>query len=272
MRQRRAASQLAAEIAWQTRIVRRNRGMLLTVFVFPAIFLVLFNVLTGDRPLPGRGAVHFSQFSTPGLAALVVILSCYVNLATGIVIARDEGVLKRVRGTPLRSWIYLGGWVGASTLTALLSVVTITLVSVALFELRIAWGAVPGLLLTIVLGAACFCALGLAVTAVIPSAPAAAPVANGSIFPLVLISDIFFPLEGGPEWLRKAASWLPLKHFAAALQGQVTAEPSGVALPWEHLGVMLAWFVVGMLLALRTFRWEPPSPAERPARARRGAA
>jgi len=114
----------------------------------------------------------------------------------------------------------------------------------------------PAFVVTLVAGAAAFCSLGLAVTSFIPNADAAPAVVNGSILPLLFISDVFIPDEQAPEWLRTFASLFPVKHYSEAMQHAFHA-PTGAGFRWFDIAVVAAWGVAALLYAARSFSWEP---------------
>ena len=109
--------------------------------------------------------------------------------------------------------------------------------------------------LTLVLGAASFCALGVAVASVISNAEAAPAVAQLVLFPLLFLSGTYLPIHS--QLLNRIAGWLPVRPFNEALTGPF-AEHSGPS--WRHLGVLAAWGVA------RRHRRHPPVPLEPAAR------
>jgi ABC-2 type transport system permease protein len=115
---------------------------------------------------------------------------------------------------------------------------------------------VLGLFVTLALGAACFCALGLAVSGVCPNADAAPAIVNFSIFPLLFISGIFFPLDTAPRWLSSVAKLFPMQRLADGLQYAFDPRTPGMGFNGGDLLVLLAWTIGGSLLAFRLFRWD----------------
>src|SRR4029450_11189398 len=111
----------------------------------------------------------------PGMLAFAVISTCYTGLVTGVAINRDEGLLKRVRGRPLPPWVYITARAPPAVSFSMVSAVVMVLVAVLLFHVEVIGRTLPAAVVTLLLGAACFCALGLAAGAVIPHG-AAAPV------------------------------------------------------------------------------------------------
>jgi ABC-2 type transport system permease protein len=115
----------------------------------------------------------------------------------------------------------------------------------------------PAAAVTLLLGAACFCSLGMAVAAVIPNGEAAPVIANFTFFPVAFVSDLFFTTAGAPAWVSTVGSIFPVKHFALALEGTFNPFVHGSGFQWGHLGMMVLWMVAGVVVAVRFFRWEP---------------
>ncbi len=235
------------QVRFENRAFWRNPAAAFFTFVFPLMFMVIFNVLIG------RGSGDASRFYTPAIIVFAVITATYTNLAMSVTMARDEGILKRMRGTPLPAWSYLAGRIIHAVVIAVLLVVIVAAFGALFYNVAVPWAHLPVLTLTLVLGAASFCALGLALTAFIPNADAAPAVVNATILPLLFISNVFIRLDGAPAWIDTLSSVFPVRHFANAM----LAIYAGTGLAWSDLGVIAAWGAAGVLLALRFFSWEP---------------
>ena len=157
------------QIRYENRAFWRNPLSAFFVFVFPLMFLVIFNLLFGTRELvlPG-GTTNTSTFYVPAIVAMSVIYTCFNNVSIGVCFARDQGLLKRIHGTPLPGWAFLFGRIVHSILLAILLVAIVTAVGALFYGVDVPTNTVPAFLLTLTVGAATFCALGLAITAVIP--------------------------------------------------------------------------------------------------------
>lgn len=245
------------ETRHQSRVFWRVPISAFFTFAFPLMFLVLFDLLNGNSTIDALGGLRFAQFFTPSLAVFGMVTAAYTNLAIQTSIARDEGVLKRVRGTPLPPWIFMAGKIGSALWVGVSSVVVMFAVGAGFFHVTILWNRVPVAFLILVVGAACFSALGLAAAAVAPNAQAAPAVANATILPLAFVSGIFFPLEGGPHWLVTAAGIFPLRPFAASFTAALNPLIPPPSVPWGDLAIMAVWFAAGLVLAVRFFSWEP---------------
>lgn len=252
-----AASLALRQVGYENRSFWRNPAAAFFTIFFPLMFLMIFNLLLGNDevPFPG-GSVSGSTFFVPAIAAFALVTACYTNLAMGITFSRDQGVLKRKRGTPLPPISFLAGRIIHATLIGLLMVGVVTLVGVVVFGVDIPASHLPALALVVVVGAASFCALGLAITCVIPNADAAPAVVNISIFPLLFISGIFIPLDDVPAWVEKVAGVFPVKPLAEAIRAPFNPFANGDVIEWSDLAVVALWGAAGLIVAARFFTWE----------------
>ena len=246
------------QVVYENRSFWRNPPSAFFTFVMPLMFLVIFNLVFGNEEfdLP-EGSVNLSTFYVPAIAALSVITASYTNIAMGVSIARDRGLLKRVRGAPLPPWAFLFGKIAHATLIALLLVTIVIIAGVLAFDVDVPSETMPAFILTLAVGAAAFSSLGLAITAVITNADASPAIVNGTILPLLFISDVFIRTEDAPSWLNAVADVFPIKHFSEALQTAFNPFETGAGFEFGHLAVMAAWGIAGLLIAVRFFSWEP---------------
>lgn len=246
------------QIRFENRAFWRNPPAAFFTFVFPLMFLVIFNVLFGSRDFTRFGpTVKAATFFVPAIIAFSVITACFTNIAIGVTFLRDLGVLKRIRGTPLPAWSFLLGRIAHALIIATLLVVITSAFGVVFYDVKLPGHTTPAFLVTLAVGAASFAALGLAMTARIPNPEAAPAVVNASILPLLFISDIFIPLEDAPGWLTALSNVFPVKHFSSALLHAFNPFEKGAGFAWGDLGVIGAWGLAGAILAVRTFSWEP---------------
>ena len=243
---------------YENRAFWRNPAAAFFTFVFPFMFLVIFNVVFGDSEIEVKGgSVDTSTFYVPAILALSVISACYTNVAMLIAFSRDAGVLKRVRGTPLPAVAFLLGRILQATSVALLLVLIVIGAGVVFYGVDAPTDRLPALVVTLLVGAAAFCALGLAISALIPNADAAPAVVNASVLPMLFISNVFIPTESAPAWLNDFASLFPVVHFAGALHTAFSPFTTGAGFEVKGLIVMALWGLLGLALSVRYFSWEP---------------
>jgi ABC-type multidrug transport system permease subunit len=187
-----------------------------------------------------------------GMIAWAVIVTSMVFMPDAIARARDQGILKRLRGTPLQTGVYFAGRFASTLLLVLATAVLILLAGLLWFDLEIAWSAMPLALGLLILGAATLAACGLLLAAVLPSSKAVTAVGLGLAIPLAFFSDVF-AIDVVPAWMSTVGSFFPLKHLANALSSAL--DPTGASVSWLAITVMTAWLLVTGLLAARLFRW-----------------
>jgi ABC-2 type transport system permease protein len=237
----------------------RNPASAFFTFAFPLMFLVIFTALLGGDVVevaPGV-VIEEDRYFVAAMGTFAVISATYTNLAIGIAFTRDAGILKRTRGTPLPAWIYVTGRVIHAVLISLVLIAITAAFGAGFYGADLPTGTnLVQFLVTIIIGAIAFSALGLATTAIVPNADAAPPIVNAIILPLLFLSGIFIPLgEDAPQWLKTVGNIFPVKHFSEASMGSFYGAP----LPFEWMDVLFvaAWGLVGLVLAARYFSWEP---------------
>ena len=265
---------LLRQVRYQLLLFWRVPIALFFTLVLPLIMLVLFNALFGDETVTTPdGEWPLRQFYTGGLAAFTAVSATYTNLANMIPIRREEGVLKRWRGTPLPTWVYVAGAIGAAVVIAFVGVVLMLTLGVVAYDLELEAAKLPAAALTFVVGVAAFAALGMAVAALVPTASAASTVANATLLPLAFVSNVFIAIEDPPQWVETVGDVFPLKHFVVSFQDTLNPLVDPPAVNWASLAYIALWGAAGAVVAVRGFRWEPsPSGSTRRHRARRAVA
>jgi ABC-2 type transport system permease protein len=245
------------QVIYENRAFWRNPAAAFFTVFLPVMFLVLFNAIFSDEQIELEGGrVDISVFYVPGIAALSVVSACYTNIGMMVAIARDLGVLKRVRGTPLPPAAYMFGRVAHAMLLALLLVAIVIVAGAVLYGVDVP-DTMPAVVVTVLVGGAAFCALGMAVTAIIPNSDAAPSIVNATVLPLLFVSDVFIPLQDPPAWVELIGDIFPIKPFAEALQASFNPYAEGNGFEWDNLAVVAAWGILGLVLSLRFFSWEP---------------
>ncbi len=235
----------------------RNPAAAFFTIVFPLMFLVIFNLLFGNNEMEyGGGTISLSTFYVPAIIVFALVGACYNNIAMTLAFSRDNGLLKRVRGTPLPPAALIAGYVIHSVALAILLVVIVLVAGVFVYDVDIPTARMAAFIVTCIVGAATFCALGVAVANFIPNADAAPAIVNASILPLLFISDVFIPLDDAPTWLTTFADIFPVRHFATAMHESFHPFATGSGFEPINLGVMGVWMLASIVLAVRFFRWE----------------
>jgi ABC-2 type transport system permease protein len=247
------------QVRFEQKSFWRNPASAFFTFAFPLMFLVIFTSLLGggETRLPTGEKTSQATYYVAAILSFSVVTACYTNIAIGVAFVRDEGVLKRIRGTPLPPTSYLLGKVFHSITIMVLLAAIVMVFGRIVYDVSFPTDSLPAFVATLLLGSAAFCLLGLAVTSFTPNAEAAPAVVNGIILPLLFISGIFIPLDNAPGWMVTIGDFFPVKHFFnATSEAYIPFEdPSG----WSgsDLLIVAVWGVVGLIVAARFFSWEP---------------
>jgi ABC-2 type transport system permease protein len=245
------------QFRYDQKVFWRNPASVFFTVGFPVILLLIFATVFGDQTVDVRGGIKTTTYYVPAIITLSVISATMQSLAMSLVIAREDGRLKRGRGTPMPAWVFIAGRIGNSIVVALLMLALIAAIGDLLYGVGIPWGRLPAIVLALVVGAAAFCCLGIALTAAIPSQDAAAPIVNALLLPLYFLSGVFIPDDQLPSGVIHFADAFPIRHFFEAFFDAYVR--GGTAVSWDNLAVVAIWGAVGAFLAIRYFRWTPRS-------------
>ena len=247
----------ARQVGYQNRLFRRTPIAAFFTLVLPLVMLLLFTAIFDGVVETEYGPITYAQFYAPSLAVFSAASATYTNLGVGIPIYRDDGILKRIRSTPLPPWLYIAGAIGSAIWIAAIGATLMMGVGAAFFNVGIAADKVPAAVLAFLVGSATFAALGVALAALVPNASSAPAIANATILPIAFVSGIFLPLEDAPGWVVTIGDIFPLKHFVIAFSAPFNTWTEAPAIEWEHLAAMVIWGVAGIVVALRYFKWDP---------------
>jgi ABC-2 type transport system permease protein len=229
----------------------RSAEYALFTFAFPLMILLLIGAANVGSHLPGTDVKNTTVF-VPSFLAFVVIAAAYVNLGSKVAVLRQDGVLKRIKTTPLPSAAYLGGLLASTVATAILIAALTGLIGWLAFGAGPRAGGVPALTAGLALGIVCFATLGLAISSAITTAESAGPITYATFLPIAIISGVFDPTFSGlPQWLSRLVAAFPVKAFAQLLQGAYTARP----FPAWDLANLALWTAAGAGFVTWRFRW-----------------
>jgi ABC-2 type transport system permease protein len=245
------------QFRYDQRAFWRNPASVFFTVMFPVVLLLIFATVFGGQTVDVRGGVKTTTYYVPAIITLSVISATMQSLAMSLVIAREDGRLKRGRGTPMPAWVFIAGRVGNSIVVALMMLALLAAIGRVLYGVDFPWEQLPAIVIALVVGAAAFCCLGIALTAAIPSQDAAAPIVNALLLPLYFLSGVFIPDDQLPSGVIHFADLFPIRHFFEAFFDAYVPAGGGTTVSWDNLAIVAIWGVAGLLLAVRFFRWTP---------------
>jgi ABC-2 type transport system permease protein len=191
------------------------------------------------------------------------VSTAYITHTSSLVAARQTGVLKRWRATPLPPACFLGARIAATTLLATAGGMLTALAGGADYHIHTSPGTLASLLLVLLLGAAAWASIGTAVSAMIPTVEAAWPILGVTYMPIVVLSGGFGVVGTEPGWLATIIGWLPVQPIVHSATLALHSGSGDSTLSAHDLAVLAAWAAAGLLVAQRWFYWAPHTPGRR---------
>lgn len=239
--------------------MRQRESVVFTLF-FPVILLFIFGTVFKETIAPG---VTFSQYFVAGMIASGLVNTGFQQLAITIPMERDDGTLKRLRGTPMSVSSYFIGKTLLVTILMIVQTILLLFFGSVVFDLNLPtdpmlWWNFTWL---VILGSACSTVLGIAFSVVPKSGRGASAVVSPIVIILQFFSGVFFVFTSLPVWMQQFAALFPLKWLTQGMRSVFLPEDSAtqeVAGDWE-LGktalILVIWLVLGLILSIKTFKW-----------------
>src|SRR3954471_19126439 len=126
----------------------RNPASVFFTVMFPVILLLIFATVFGGQTVNVRGGIETTAYYVPAIITLAVISATMQSLAMSLVIAREDGRLKRGRGTPMPAWVFIAGRIGNSIVVSILMLALLALVGRIFWDVQFPWDPLPAVLVT----------------------------------------------------------------------------------------------------------------------------
>lgn len=233
--------------------------------MLPLGMMVIFNIVfTGSVGDPNGEGIQltFAEFFVPAMACFSAASATYTNLAIATTFNREEGILKRVRATPLPPGFYIMSAVISAIWVAFISTVLLLAIGILAYDVDIIYRRLHWVAIFFVVGVMAFSFLGLALASFVKTVRSAPAATNATILPLAFISGIFFTLDSAPEWIKIVGSIFPLKGFVEGFRAGFAESLDSVS--FVNLAILVAWGVAGFIYMLKSFKWVPSAEAPRP--------
>ncbi len=201
------------------------------------------------------GGIKLIDYYVAGFCGYGVMAACFTILAIILVNRRETGLLKRLRLSPLPTWMLMDALIINAIIVAVMGVVLLLVVGWLGYGVRGPAHWAP-FIVTLLVAMVCYSAMGVGVSTLVPNQDSAGPIVSLTFFILVALSGLWFPIAPG-SGLATFADFFPIRHLIDALVGSFTGERGTPFWPWQDLGVMLIWGAAGIFVGLRRWTWSP---------------
>jgi len=239
----------------------RQRESVVYTLLFPVLLLLIFGSVFKDEIAPG---VTFSQYFVAGMIASGLVNTGFQQLAITIPMERDDGTLKRLRGTPAPASSYFIGKIILVFVSMSIQVILLLIFGVLLYGITLPSDSAHWItfIWVMLLGLISSTLLGIAFSSVPKSGRGASAVVSPIVIILQFFSGVFFVFTQLPSWMQNFAAIFPLKWLTQGMRAVFLPDSFAaqeVAASWElgKIALFLSiWSIAGFFLALKTFRWE----------------
>ncbi|MFI5180529.1 MAG: ABC transporter permease [Thermoanaerobaculia bacterium] len=233
----------------------RSKASLFWTLAFPLLFLFVFGAIFGG------GKPEGVAYLMPGLLTISVMAGSLFGVAFRMIVARENGVLRRLRVTPVTSLAIVVAY-GMVALILLVATFALQLgTAKAIWRIPIA-GPMASLALVALAGFFAFVPLGLFVGSAARDMRTAPPLANLIFFPMMFLSGSAVPYAILPPWLQTAGRLLPATYLVESLQGVIVRNDPLARLS-APLAILVLTGLVGVFMNALLFRWESSEPVDR---------
>jgi ABC-2 type transport system permease protein len=245
------------QFRYDQKVFWRNPAAVFFTVLLPVVFLFIFATIFGSDEIEELGGIKTTTYYVPAIITLSVCSATAQSLAISLTVGRENGTLKRGRGTPMPSWVFIAGRVGNAIVLSVLGLVVVATIGRLVYGVEIPWEHLPAIAVTLAVGAAAFCCIGVALTSIIPTEDAAPAITNAVLLPLYFLSGVFIPESEIPDGVLDFADLFPVRHFFEAFFAAWNPLTTGSGIEWGDLAVVAGWGLAALVIAVRTFRWIP---------------
>jgi ABC-2 type transport system permease protein len=239
-----------AQLRYQVTLITRTPAAFVFGMALPAVLLIL---------QIGRHHVATATLTTTigGLVVFGMLAIAYLTYASGLIAARESGVLRRWHAAPVPTWGYFAGRIVASVAMADVAALLLLVVGATMCGLHLTLMAAVSMVIAVTAGAIALASAGTAITPLLPSVQGANGMLAISYLPLLFLAGGFGSVSSLPHWLTRAMTYLPVQPAIDAAS-RALADPGSFS--GRDLLVLGCWTVACLALSARYFRWDPTRP------------
>ena len=245
--------QALLKMTWvEMKLFLREPAAVFFTLAFPVMVLLLFSSLFGNEPVQGYPNLRSVDVMTPAYTGMVIGTTALLGLPIAIAGYRKQGILQRLRATPLHPSTILASQVFVNLLMTILGIALLIVTAFFVYDLRLP-EAPLSVALAFVIATLSFFAVGFVLAGLVSSARTAQIVGQVIFFPMFFLSGAAgIPREMFPDTLHRISDFLPLTYVVNLIQDL------WIKGSWNltALAVLLGLLIVSVAVSARTFRWE----------------
>ncbi|MEM8530521.1 MAG: ABC transporter permease [Chloroflexota bacterium] len=232
----------------------RDPSTLFWSFAFPIGLISLYGAIWGHEQV---GPVQAITWLMVGIIVLNIMSGGFMGDSAWLTVVREQGILLRVRTTPLPSGVLVSAYVVVRLVLVIIQSILIAAVAMLFFGAQLVWSGLAIAFVIALLGAVVFIALGQAIGTMSPTSGAAAAMGQAVYFPLMFVSNLFLPSDILPSWITEIARWTPAYMLVDLLRPALVPVVEASQSVWINLLGLLMYGVIGLVIAALFFRWIP---------------
>ena len=224
----------------------RNGFVLFWNFAFPVLLMLIYGVVMSQ----------YMDYMTPGVIVLNALSFGLVGSSNMMLEMREKSVLRRLQASPLPAGQLIGSYLLVNLLIGILQSTLIIIAGVLLYKVPVSALSLALAYPMILAGLLAFMALGGIISGVAAKAGTATAVGMTIYSSLMFISDMVFPLDMLPNWLRNVVPYLPAYPVVQLVRSallEATLDPKWLT----HLFLLAVYGIGATFIAAKLFRWEP---------------
>ncbi len=237
----------------ELKIFLRNPTGAFFTFIFPLMMILVFGSIYTNEPGPSFGGYGIVDVYVPSFTGMIIAISALTNLNTEIATAREKGVLRRLKATPLRPLTILTAKIAMIFSVTSLAMVLMIIVGKLAFGLRFNGNPIE-VAAAFLLSSFSFFAFGIVIASVMPNVRAAESFGFILLFLMLFLSGVFVPFEVVPDTVQQVAQIFPMTHVTTLMRGLWIGQ--SLVEHVKEVVVLLSILVAGFLISAKIFRWE----------------
>ncbi len=248
------------EAGYARKSLLRDPQSLFFTIALPLLYLFIFDTVFGSQvgTVPGQpGRMKISIVMTASVIVIGVVSSAFQNLTVTLIQDREQGILKRLRSTPVPTPVFLAGHLVNATITSVILAVGVGVLGITVYGVPFPGERIGAAVVTVLMGTLACAGAAIPFTRVVRKGSAASPVTVAVTLSLFFLSGNFFPGVAMPRLMGVVADIFPVRHFFSAMLTAFNPNTAGSGFDFGELGVLALWGVAGAALGTAVFRWTP---------------